>query len=81
VDALQIRHAASCARNRVTLFVGGSYREPVGGVAAEVAASIPDDLRAAAEEARDMARAAADDVARFVDVVHLRTRPTDGTPV
>jgi diguanylate cyclase (GGDEF)-like protein len=81
VDSLQIRHAAACTRNRVTLFVGGSYREPVAGVAAEVAASIPDDLRVAAEQACDMARSASDDVARFVDVVHLRTRPPDGTTV
>jgi len=81
VEAKQLRHAVSCARSRVTLFVGGSYRDSAAGGVSELATRVPDDLRVAAEAARNLARAAADDEARFVDVVHSHPRRADATAV
>jgi diguanylate cyclase (GGDEF)-like protein len=72
VDALQLLHATSSGRDRVTLLVGGGYRDSARGAGVKAAAdAVPDDLRLAAERGLEIARAAEDGEARFVDVAHL----------
>src|ERR1700683_5450854 len=79
VEGLQILHVAS--RGRITLSVGGgccgSSRPTTGNAAADssprglLAAAVPDDLIAAAEQGLKSAKSAGDHRARLVDIAHL----------
>ncbi len=72
VAALQLLHARSSGRDRVTLCVGGGYRDSAQGTGVNASSdAVPDDLRLAAERGLEIARSAEDNAARFVDVAHV----------
>jgi diguanylate cyclase (GGDEF)-like protein len=82
VAALQIRHAASAARDRITLSVGGSWLEfwslttddaaaDSSAPAADAGATAADDLLVAAEQALADAKSAGGEQARLVDVTEI----------
>jgi diguanylate cyclase (GGDEF)-like protein len=82
VEALQVMHAVSSGRSRVTLSVGGAYRDSssatTGDTAADVSAQTPptgaaaNDLIAAAERALSAARSGGGHQTKIVDVATLR---------
>src|SRR3984893_17932414 len=81
VEALQILHASSASRARITLSVGGgcrdSSRPTTRNAAADrsarglLAGAVPDDLFAAAEQALKSAKSAGGHQARLVDIAEL----------
>jgi GGDEF domain-containing protein len=84
VAALQIRHAASAARDRITLSVGGSWLEfwslttddaaadsSAPAADAGAAAAAADDLLVAAEHALADAKSAGGEQVRLVDVTEI----------
>lgn len=73
VDALQILHATSAIRGRrVSLSVGGGYRNSSRTAPRAIAANVvPNDLMAAAERAVAIAKSSGGHQARFVDVAHI----------
>jgi diguanylate cyclase (GGDEF)-like protein len=72
VSDLQILHAASIGRGRVTLSVGGGCRDSSRSSTWNAAAgAVPNDLIATAEQALKSARSAGDHQARVVDIVDL----------
>src|ERR1700730_11658025 len=81
VSDLQILHAASASRGRITLSVGGgcrdSSRPTTRNAAADsyarglLAGAVPDDLIAAAEQALNSAKSAGGHQARLVDIADL----------
>jgi diguanylate cyclase (GGDEF)-like protein len=72
IGDLQILHAASMGRGRVTLSVGGGCRDSSRSSTWNAAAgAVPNDLIATAEQALKSARSAGDHQARVVDIVDL----------
>jgi diguanylate cyclase (GGDEF)-like protein len=80
VSDMQIMHAASTGRGRVTLSVGGVCRDSSRSNTWSVGAgAVPNDLIAAAEQALKSARSAGDHRARVVDIVDFdNPRPLQG---
>src|SRR6202049_1280678 len=75
VSDLQIMHAASMGRGRVTLSVGGGCRDVArSNTWNSAAAAVPNDLIAAAEQALISARSAGGHQARIVDIADLGNR-------
>jgi diguanylate cyclase (GGDEF)-like protein len=72
VSDLQILHAASIGRGRVTLSVGGSCRESSRSRIWNVAAvAVPNDLIVAAEQALHSCKISGDHQARIIDIADL----------
>jgi len=86
VNALQMRHAASSARDRITLLVGGGRRDFSSATSGDTvtdscaqtppAGGVPEDLIAAAERALIDARSSGGQYARLVDAIS-RPLPLD----
>jgi diguanylate cyclase (GGDEF)-like protein len=68
VNDLQILHAATMGRGRVSLSVGGGCRDSRSSTWNAAAAAVPNDLIEAAEQALKSARSAGGHQARFVDL-------------
>jgi diguanylate cyclase (GGDEF)-like protein len=72
VSNLQILHAASMGRDRVTLSVGGGCRDSSGSLAWNAAVgAVPNDLIAAAEQALRSARSVGTCEARIINIVEF----------
>jgi diguanylate cyclase (GGDEF)-like protein len=68
VDALQILHAASTGRGRITLSVGGGCRDSSRSTERTAVVAVPDDLIATAERALANAKSAGGHRASLIDV-------------
>jgi diguanylate cyclase (GGDEF)-like protein len=71
VDALEIVHAASTGRSRITLSVGGGCRKASRTTVQATEAAVPDDLIMAAERALDVAKSGGGHRASQFDVSAL----------
>jgi diguanylate cyclase (GGDEF)-like protein len=71
VGDLQIPDAAAMGRGRVTLSVGGGYRDRARSAETSLAGAVPDDLIAAAEQGLKSARSAGGHQSRLLNIADL----------
>jgi diguanylate cyclase (GGDEF)-like protein len=71
VGDLQIPDAAVMGRGRVTLSVGGGYRDRARSAESSLAGAVPDDLIAAAEQGLKSARSAGGHQSRLLNIADL----------